>query len=145
VTFPSWFRDGWSVFFALVSLVIFVTLAAPAFFGLQNFTQWGGMYNEHWCHADIYDADPFQKEAKPVYVRITAGVDARRVFSSPAHNQLSCTVWVRQFCDEKMKDGWKAVWISPMLRGVAFLEKQNACAISSLDSTDSWYFHAPKK
>ncbi len=146
VSFLQWFRDGWSVFFALISAVIFVSLAAPALFGLQNFTQWGGMYDEHWCHADIYSSDPFDvKKPKPKQIRITAGAENRRVFSAPAHNQMSCAVWVRQFCGEKMKDGWTAAWVSPMLRGISFFEKQNACDITSLDSTDTWYFHAPKK
>lgn len=145
MNFTQWFRDGWSVFFALLSVVIFVTLTAPALFGLQNFTQWGGMYDDHWCHAEIYSSNPFLPGAKPKQVRITAGQIDRRVFSAPAHNQMTCAVWVRQFCGQKMDDGWEAVWVSPMVRGELFLEEKNVCDLASLSATNSWFFHAPKK
>ena len=140
-----WIRDGWSVFFALISLAMVVTLVAPAAFGFQNFTQWGGMYDDHWCNVDLYSADPAKApKGELKHKQVTAGGDGRRVYSAPAHNRMTCLVWARTLCNKPV-DNWKAEWVSPMLQSQKYLAKVNACDIQLPSETESWFIVLPDK
>lgn len=139
--YQEWISDGWSWFFASIAIAIFVTLTAPALFGLQNFTQWGGMYDDHWCHAEAYSSSPYHSPS-PAFEELTAGnMGKSRVYSAPSHNKLSCLAWVKTLCGQKATDGWTIEWVEAKLKGELFLEKNNACDIS-LPGGDRWYFHA---
>jgi hypothetical protein len=137
-----WIRDGWSVFFGLVSVTMFVTLVAPAAFGLQNFTQWGGMYDDHWCNVDLYSADPKAKGVQ--HVMVTAGGDGRRVYSAPAHNRMTCTVWAHTLCGTKTAAGWTVEWASPLLQSQKYLGTRNLCDLELPPETADWFFLVPK-
>lgn len=139
MTFRDWFRDGWFLFFAFISAVMVVTLVMPAAVGLQNFTQWGGMYDDHWCVINAYDKNPHAySDAK--HVQFSIG-DGRRVFSSPAHNRKSCVAAVQIFCGQPSTEGWTMAWIEPTLKTERFLGEQNACD-PALPVIRHWFFHA---
>ncbi len=143
MTLRAWFSDGWSIFFTAISVTIFVTFTAPALFGLQNYTQWGGMYDDHWCHAQVYTVDPY-KNPGAKRDEITAGdMGQPRVYSAPSHNRLTCLVWVKTFCGQRSKDGWLIGWVEPKLQSQLYLGPRNACTIS-LPGTERWYFHAQR-
>lgn len=137
----DWISDGWSWFFAAVAVTMFMTMTAPALFGFQNFTQWGGMYDDHWCHAEVYSDDP-RISPPPLHDEMTAGdMGQPRVYSAPSHNRMTCLVWVRTLCGQKSKDGWIITWIEPKLQSELYLGKKNACSMW-LPGTERWYFHA---
>jgi hypothetical protein len=65
VTLKTWLRDGWFLFSVCFSAAIFVTLVLPAPFGLQNFTQWGAMYDDRWCTVHQFESNPHLEGARP--------------------------------------------------------------------------------
>ena len=132
--------DGWSNFFAIVLVAVTVTLVMPALFGLQNFTQWGGMYDDHWCNAKVYAENPYEFP-NTKSEQVTAGMGEPRVYSTPGHNRMTCLVWVRTLCKTKAKDGWTITWVEPKLQSQFFLGEENACDLS-LPGTERWFFHA---
>jgi len=141
-----WIRDGWSVFFGLISLVTVVTLIAPAAFGLQNFTQWGGMYDDHWCNVDLYSGNPkTTPKAELKHQLIVSGGNGHRVYSAPAHNRLTCTVWAKTLCGTEMDKGsWKVMWVVPMLQSQKYLGTRNPCDLNLPPETADWFFTVPK-
>ncbi len=139
MTFRDWLHDGWFLFFAFISVVMSVTFVAPAAFGLQNFTQWGGMYDDHWCIVNAYDANPHDNPNARSY-QVSIG-DGRRVFSSPAHNRKSCLSAVQIFCGLPSTEGWIMSWIEPTLKGEKFLGELNACD-PNMTTIPHWFFNA---
>lgn len=135
MTLPPWLRTGWTLFFALMSASTLVFFVIPFAFGLQHFNQWGGMYDDRWCHADFYSGDPVaagtQKET------VNAGeYKTKRVYSAPAHNQLTCLLWAQAQCGTKSNAGWTIVSAHPYLRGKRF--PGDACSFA-LPKTSFWF------
>ena len=136
--------DGWSIFFGLVTITIFVAFAAPAAFGLQNFNQWGGMYIDRWCHADFYSASPhLVTGALLLHEYQNAGESTTRwVYTTPMHNQATCLLWTRSRCGRTTKGGWTIAWASPSMNGNALAGVGNVCDLPGFEAS-SWFPHAP--
>jgi hypothetical protein len=139
-----WFRDGWSVFFAAVCVVIFFFFVIPSAIGLHSSTQWGGMYDDRWCHADFSSGNPNEAADPPVQTETwNVGETAtQRVYSTPMHSKLSCAVWVKSRCGLPSQAGWIIRWADPSFRGEHFLNGENVCDDSSLPDSSIWYPHA---
>lgn len=118
---------------------MFVCFVTPAFFGLQNSTQWGGMYDNHWCHAELFSRDPGVHQSKqPLRRRIVTAGYTSRVYSSPAHNRMTCLVWSRTYCGKKDPNGWAIAWVNPVLQAQEYINGANACDLD-LPGTEDWF------
>ena len=136
-TAPS--RNVWSVFFGIFTVLILVTFVFPASFGMQSFTQWGGMYDDHWCNVDLYSSDPQSTPADTLRHEFrAAGRGHTFVYSIPTHNMHSCMVWAHTLCGRTTADGWIISWISPMFQGVHYVDPVNLCAVSL---PDDWFVY----
>ena len=131
---------GWSVFFGALSILIIVCFVLPASFGLQNFSQWSGMYDDHWCHVDLYSGNPHVITGSALKVMtVNAGeVNTRRVYSSPTHNQASCLMWAKTRCGRKTSEGWRSLWVDPSIKGRHFIAPHSACEVR-MDTRLPWF------
>ncbi len=134
------FMRPWSIFFLLVTVTIVVTMMVPAAFGLQNVTQWGGMYTDAWCSVHLYDGDPYG-DPVPASEQIWAG-RIGTVWSVPMFNQAMCLVWARKFCGNKSPGGLAVRWVDPIYKGKKYFEPKNPCALDLPPSYD-WFQYAP--
>ncbi len=129
----------WPLFFGCFSVALLVFLVVPAVFGLQNFNQWGGMYDEHWCYVDMYSGHPKDDDPPPRHEQQSAGfTGTSRVFSGPMNNEKTCLMWARSRCGKKSTDGWTILWAVPTLKGHAFTHGKNVCDLSLPDSSP-WF------
>jgi hypothetical protein len=101
----------------------------PVTFGLQNFNQWGGMYDEHWCYVTMYSANPHVVTGALLQTETQSAGDTgtSRVYSGPMANQTSCLMWTLSRCGKKAQGGWTVTYADPYLKGVHFLYGRNAC------------------
>jgi len=131
-------------FFFVVVVIIVVTMMLPGIFGLQHFTQWGGMYTNSWCKVQIADKDPLlHTDARSEH--IMAGLVTRSVWSFPMHNEESCVVWSRRYCGKQAKDGWTITWVRPHYKNEYFLDPNNACDLALPASTAIWFTDVSKE
>ncbi len=133
-------RSAWSVFFTIFTVLIVTTLMLPGVLGMQSFTQWGGMYDDHWCTADLYSENPNGAPADRLrheYVAVGDGV-APRVYSVPSHNPQTCLMWLKMLCGKPSKEGWIIRWVRPVFQKNPYLDPQNACDVPT-DTSLEWF------
>lgn len=99
----------------------------PPVFGLQNFVQWGAMYDDRWCSVHQYESNPHVEGNDPRHEMIVVGRDTARVYSAPTHNRVSCLAWARTRCGSVTKEKWDVTWVEPELQGQRYLGERNAC------------------
>lgn len=135
----------WSVFCIGFSALLVVGLMIPRFFGLQNFTQWAGMYVDGWCGVNVYSDNPFATPpaANVQHETFFAGaVHAMNVFDPPQFNEQTCVMWAKTRCGKPSPEGkWNVTYVVPTLKKKQFLGKTNICDLS-VDS-DSWFDFTP--
>lgn len=127
-------------FFCFTGIAIIVFFIFPHAFGLQNYNQWGGMYDEHWCNLDVYDGDPTSDRRAPI-VTISAGfTETSRVYSGPMNNETTCLMWSRSRCGTRTQQGINISWAVPYLKGRRFNGERNVCD-SPLPDPSPWFKH----
>lgn len=127
----SKFPLSWPVFFCIIAVMIAVVLAVPAAFGLQNFNQWGGMYDDHWCYVDMYSDNPHVVTGALLKFETQSAGDTgtSRVYSGPMANESTCLAWTLSRCGKKSQGGWIIRYADPYLKKHHFMEGQNACDV----------------
>lgn len=120
---------GWHWFFFGTFSVIVMTLMLPALFGLQNFTQWGGMYSNAWCTARVFDANPYSANAVYLSEFQTAGTTdgTRIVWYGNQHNEETCAYWAKTRCGRTAANGFVIRWVIPVFKEREYLGRLNAC------------------
>jgi hypothetical protein len=132
------------LFFSVLSLLIVITLIIPAPFGLQNYNQWGGMYDEHWCQIDAYSRNPHDQASVVPLQSATeyAGfTNTRRVYSGPMNNERTCFEWAKSRCGKQVEKGFLINFIIVSLKGRKFLNEQNICTMIDPNAFP-WFDHA---
>ncbi len=121
------------LFFCVMSVLILITLVIPAPFGLQNYNQWGGMYDEHWCQIDASSRDPHAQSSSVLLQSSTeyAGfTNTRRVYSGPMNNERTCFEWAKSRCGKQSSNGKFTIqFIIVSLKGRTFFDEQNICTM----------------
>lgn len=110
----------------------------PAAFGLQHFTQWGGMYSDSWCTIQLADKNPME-HADAQIENVTAGLVTRAVWSYPMHNKRTCAVWGRKYCGRTAQGGWSVSWVRPHFKGEFYMDPDNMCAVHIPATFSSWF------
>ncbi len=129
---------GWSIFFAVIVVIIVTTLMLPAVFGFQKFTQWGGMFTDSWCVVQAYSDNPHTNPQAFHEEVIASLVGPPITWSPPLHNHMSCLMWAKQVqCGRVTKDGWTVKWADPVFKHVSYYAPGNACDVS--DQSGEWY------
>ncbi|MEQ1849874.1 MAG: hypothetical protein ABL890_04780 [Candidatus Peribacteraceae bacterium] len=128
-----------SWFFLFVCVAIVTTMMVPAAFGLQHFTQWGGMYSNSWCRIQIADRDPLTESDAQV-AEVTAGFVTQAVWSYPMHNRSTCAVWGRKYCGKPSpQGGWTVEWVRPYFKDEYYMDPENVCTVPMPASYSSWF------
>lgn len=135
----------WHIFFACITAVIVVAMMLPAFFGLQEFTQWGGMYTDGWCAVNAESAvvanakDPLPPGAE--MKRILAGDMQREpiVWYPPMQSEQTCIAFARSWCGVQAPGTtWKVQSAFPFFRGAFLVHEKDICALPNIPSF-SWF------
>jgi hypothetical protein len=128
----------WHFFFGAVFALIVVTMVIPHAVGLENFTQWGGMYIDGWCHVDLTSAP--QADGQTLMTKVLAGSNppSRLVWFSPMHNTDSCIAWAHSWCGRPSPEGWTVGGAFPFYRQQFVLGSQNVCDLPH-QSTFDWF------
>lgn len=97
--------NRWDFFLGLCALVIVTCMMVPRAFGLQYFSQWGGMYTDGWCAAELGGTLVTSGELNRqtgAMERILAGDTSRGglVWFPPMHREETCIAWVRSWCGQ---------------------------------------------
>lgn len=110
-------------------VAIVVSLMLPSVFGLQNFTQWGGMYTNAWCVATVFDRDPYGSDGNASSETQTAGTTdgTRIVWYGNQHNEETCAYWARTRCGRFAAKGFVIRWATPVFKEREYLGRLNAC------------------
>ncbi len=126
---------GWNLFFGIVTVITIVTMMIPNVFGLEGFTQWGGMYVDGWCSIYVSEA-PLDQEPDAANIEIRE--DEINVWYTPMHSAKSCVAWAHSWCGQPSPEGWPIVAAYAYHRG-SYLE--NDIDICSLPDRASfrWY------
>ena len=126
---------AWHAFFGLVTATIVATMVMPGAFGLQGYTQWGGMYEDGWCYVRVAR---MPAELDPAAETFEVREDQHDVWYTPMHNPASCVAWARSWCGNEAPNGWMVAAAYAYHRG-AFLE--NGADVCSLPDRPSfrWY------
>lgn len=132
---------SWNIFFSIVTVVIVTTMVMPRFFGLQSFTQWGGMYTDGWCSAHTaaestvdLGRPPTKEEAEEFFGSPTT----RSVWSAPMQNLESCLRWGQSWCGKEHRPGWRIYHVQPYFRGEYPWEYTNVCDLPQPDPP--WFY-----
>gem|GEM_PF-4046942 len=127
------------IFFFCISVLIVITLMVPGAFGLQHFTQWGGMYSNSWCRIQVSDKNPLgNRDARTEDV--TAGLVTQSVWSYPMHNRKTCAVWGKKHCGKTApQGGWEVTWVRPFYKNQYYLDPENVCDVTMPASYSSWF------
>lgn len=125
----------WHPFFGFVSVVIVTTMMLPQVFGMQHFTQWGGMYVDGWCSAVVAPVSLLDKPGGETY---EIRENDKNVWYTPMHNEESCVAWVRSHCGIVAPPGWKAVSAYAYFRGKYLENDDDICALPARPSFH-WY------
>lgn len=126
---------AWHAFFGLVSVVIIVTMMLPHAFGLEGYTQWGGMYVDGWCNVvisrerleDVPDAETYEIRE-----------DQHNVWYTPMHSPRSCVAWARSWCTNVAPNGWTVAAAYAYHRGTYLADSADVCSLPD-DPTFRWY------
>lgn len=115
-----------------------VTMMMPAVFGLQEFTQWGGMYIDGWCSATIMTEEFDPEGTLPPGSTIKTGSvmagDTKRLrmtWFSPMQSTQTCAAWAHSWCGKMGPQGWVVKASYPYFRKKFITDKQNVCAYSN--------------
>lgn len=114
---------------------------APHALGLQNFTQWGGMYTDGWCTVTLSSAplkSPRETTPEEILTKQVQANTTRAVWYASMHNELTCLTWGRTHCGKTTADGWVALGAYPYFRQKFLFEEQNICDIPP-DETLTWF------
>jgi len=115
-------RRTWSYLFAVVTVIIVVTMVVPGFFGLQSFTQWGGMYVGAWCNVEFRPSTPDGGGGEKEHVR------------APQHNSRTCVMWARDRCGKVSGKGWVVSFAHPTMNAEEILGVgANVCDLPPAD------------
>lgn len=132
----------WYIFFGAISFIIVSTMMIPSVFGLQSFTQWGGMYTDSWCNATVYSGHPEDPGVQSKWFTVAKDQTTVAVWSSPMHNQTTCAMWFREvLCGRTVPEGWKVVWVKPNYKHQEYMGDNNACDIK-LELHAPWFRNA---
>ena len=142
VTVYGWTIGIASVFFGLVSVIILVAFVMPAAFGLQNFNQWGGMYDDHWCHVEVYSDSPHAVTGSELSFELeNAGeTQTKWVYTTPMHNQGTCLMWAKTRCGQQSNGGWAIRWVNAYMLETHFAGVDNICDMD-LPQASRWFPH----
>ena len=129
----------WNLFFCIVSILIVTTLIVPHLFGLQNFTQWGGMYTDGWCSLSLASDAVSNFADPPVHVKTKQmqGSTTPIVWYAPMQSEETCIAWAQSHCDRVQEEGWAARMISVYFRQKYLFEGKNVCAMPRL--YEGWF------
>ncbi len=145
-TVRGWRIDAVSLFFGSVTAVIVVFFVVPSAFGLQNFNQWGGMYDDHWCHIEAYSANPHVVTGAALSFELeNAGeTQTRWVFTTPMHNHATCLMWGRTRCGRTAVGGWPIAFVNVYMNDVHYAGTDNLCDFP-LPEASLWFPNADEK
>ena len=129
----------WNLFFGTVSVLIITTLIVPHFFGLQNFTQWGGMYTDGWCSIFIASEETRNFADPPSHVKTKhiQGPSTSIVWYAPMQSEETCIAWAQSHCNTVQEEGWSARAISAYFRQRYLFEGKNVCAMTKM--YEGWF------
>ncbi len=125
----------WNLFFGFVAIAIMTTMMAPNVFGMQQFTQWGGMYVDGWC---ILRASKVSLLDEPGAPTLEIREDSHNVWFTPMHNEESCLAWAHSFCGTVSSEGWTIVSAYVYFRSHYLLDDADVCALPPRPSF-RWY------
>jgi len=131
----------WPGFFMFLAVIIPTTMIVPQFFGLQNFTQWGGMYTSGWCTAHLFSeavSEPSKRPPKGVLRDRMDSPTTQPAFGATMHSRETCIAWGRSFCDRPSHEGWIAQAVYPNFRKSYPLGNTNVCDLPP-DSSLAWF------
>lgn len=97
----------WNVFFGIVTVFISTALMLPSVFGMQDLGQWGGMYIDGWCSAEIISIQTVKSIEAPALATSTDIITGG--YKVTMHNKKSCIAWVQSWCNQERKKGWKII------------------------------------
>lgn len=126
---------SWNPFFATVSIVIVTTMILPSAFGMQQFTQWGGMYVDGWCNVVV---SPQSLLDDPKAETFEIREDQHNVWFTPMHNEESCIAWAHSHCGTTAPPGWTIVSAYAYFRSHYLVNDADICALEPRPSFQ-WY------
>jgi hypothetical protein len=131
------------MFFGACLLVIVTCFMVPRMFGLQFFTQWGGMYTDGWCSveaSDVRTATAEERGKGGVTERILAGDIAtwKLVWFPPMHRADTCVAWAHSWCGKKSPKGMTIVSTFPYYRGQFLADGLDVCQLRP-DPAFRWF------
>lgn len=110
-------------------------MLAPGAFGLEGYTQWGGMYVDGWCSVMVSQT-PLDIDANAETFEIRE--DQQDVWYTPMHSPRSCVAWARSWCGHTAPNGWTVAAAYAYHRG-AYLERDtDVCSLPDRPSFQ-WY------
>jgi hypothetical protein len=124
----------WRRMFLGAGILLITTMMLPEAFGLQSFTQWGGMYANRHCqvrftgtHREIDDQG-----------RLQTWAGTPKTFPAwfvPMHNEETCVAWARKhYCELRTVD---AVYVT--LRQKPVSDGIDVCTLDG--ENDDWFSH----
>lgn len=125
----------WNPFFGFVSVTIVATMMAPEAFGMQRFTQWGGMYVDGWCNVVVAPASLLDEPGVETY---EIREDQNNVWFTPMHNEESCIALARSYCGTMSPPGWAIVSAYAYFRSAYLASDADICALDPRPSF-RWY------
>lgn len=94
----NYHHKRWRGLFLTAALLVVITMMMPKVFGLQGFTQWGGMYVDRQCVVRFTGSH----REYDTYGLPQTWAHSPKTFPAwfrPMHNQQTCVAWARQhFC-----------------------------------------------
>jgi hypothetical protein len=122
--------------FSVIAVLIVTTMMTPNLFGLQSFTQWGGMYVDGWCSVYTKAVPTETQETPPKSkdpIEYFSCPTTRVAWFAPMHNQRSCILWAQSWCGREHRLGWKITEVYPYYRRKYLLGNTNVCTLPSPD------------
>ena len=125
----------WQIFFGFVTAVIVATMVMPNAFGLEGYTQWGGMYVDGWCNVITAPVSLSDDPGSPTY---EIREDQHNVWFTPMHSPRSCVAWARSWCGQTSPAGWEIVSAYAYHRKTYLENDADVCALPDRPSF-RWY------
>lgn len=126
---------GWHLFFGFVTATIIATMMAPGVFGLEGYTQWGGMYVDGWCNVITAPVSLSDDPGAPTH---EIREDQHNVWFTPMHSPRSCVAWARSWCGQPSPLGWTIVSAYAYHRKTYLENDTDICALPDRPSF-RWY------
>lgn len=126
----------WDIFLGICVVAVVTCLMIPRFFGLQYFTQWGGMYTDGWCSVEASDVRAATAEERGRggrTERVLAGdlQSWRLVWFPPMHRAETCVAWARSWCGKTSPKGMPIVSVFPYFRREFLSKGLDVCQLPS--------------